>query len=633
MTATSSPKPSKAPQEPAKQQAPHLPSLSSLLRSSDSRSLPLPRRELMNVLPAGESSSSSVTLPPIKASILNSASTICSTPVKRSNSFAGASSPQIYNSDKESVKSEPKAASNTREASFSERSVGKSGTSPGQINTHNILASTRKHKAAEKVMPTTNIWPSEHSENVSFRAGCQHPTQGGFYLPNNTMYYPYSISASPLSSDQQKQNSFVYQSVRPMTFISPPPLQMSSPVAMRVGPSPPSPAPQPGMLPINMRMPIGMSPNTKTPFSVMQTRQTSTPNSSRTSSAVFGMSPETVSSPSVRKRKRQTPVKKYAFISHSPATFLSSEPSIDNARLARRKRRRTSPAELAILQAEFKKGTTPNRARRTEIAARVDMTEKAVQIWFQNRRQALRKHKVVKRMVVEVPKREELDKSILSGQTTARDSITDDGNATVTDSAQTSPATSPSRADRTFISFSNTSSGNVSTMSTSPRNSTILPASPMPMAKSTPTSKSSHESTNLPPKGVFVTPSKIRHPMAASSLFNSNSFNSLGRVRSPKMVHDGSTPLTFRFRTTDFFMMNPSKPNRRRQKPTMKVNLHASKKRHSTVLQDKTNITNNTNKAKTSAGKDKNSKKTRNQKSGLHAGRNSIENAENTARN
>ena len=65
----------------------------------------------------------------------------------------------------------------------------------------------------------------------------------------------------------------------------------------------------------------------------------------------------------------------------------------------------------------------------------------------------------------------------------------------------------------------------------------------------------------------------------------------------------------------------------------MKVNLHASKKRHSTVLQDKTNITNNTNKAKTSAGKDKNSKKTRNQKSGLHAGRNSIENAENTARN
>ncbi|KAH3686779.1 hypothetical protein WICPIJ_002258 [Wickerhamomyces pijperi] len=81
----------------------------------------------------------------------------------------------------------------------------------------------------------------------------------------------------------------------------------------------------------------------------------------------------------------------YAFISHSPSTYPSHEPSIDNHQLARRKRRRTSPLELSILQSEFELGTTPNKARRSDIAARVNMTEKAVQIWFQNRRQTLRR--------------------------------------------------------------------------------------------------------------------------------------------------------------------------------------------------------------------------------------------------
>lgn len=83
--------------------------------------------------------------------------------------------------------------------------------------------------------------------------------------------------------------------------------------------------------------------------------------------------------------------KLYAFISHSPSTYPSQEPSIDNAQLARRKRRRTSPNELQILQDEFLKGQTPNKARRIDIAKRVNMNEKAVQIWFQNKRQTLRK--------------------------------------------------------------------------------------------------------------------------------------------------------------------------------------------------------------------------------------------------
>lgn len=108
---------------------------------------------------------------------------------------------------------------------------------------------------------------------------------------------------------------------------------------------------------------------------------------------------------SLSQSKSSSPIesKAYAFISHSPATFPNQEPSIDNAPLARRKRRRTSPNELSILNKEFEIGSTPNKPRRIEIAKRVSMTEKAVQIWFQNKRQSLRKHTAVEKEVTEIP--------------------------------------------------------------------------------------------------------------------------------------------------------------------------------------------------------------------------------------
>lgn len=107
----------------------------------------------------------------------------------------------------------------------------------------------------------------------------------------------------------------------------------------------------------------------------------------------------------VRKRKASavSPTRDFAFISHSPATYPSQEPSIDNASLARRKRRRTSPNELAILNQEFVAGATPNKLRRIEIAARVNMTEKAIQIWFQNKRQSLRRLRCSDKEVTELP--------------------------------------------------------------------------------------------------------------------------------------------------------------------------------------------------------------------------------------
>lgn len=84
-----------------------------------------------------------------------------------------------------------------------------------------------------------------------------------------------------------------------------------------------------------------------------------------------------------------------AFISHSPSTFPLQDPSIDNAQLARRKRRRTSPGELSILESEFKKCYKPNKLAREQIAGKVGMTEKAVQIWFQNKRQSQRKQQQI----------------------------------------------------------------------------------------------------------------------------------------------------------------------------------------------------------------------------------------------
>ncbi|CCH61350.1 hypothetical protein TBLA_0E02960 [Henningerozyma blattae CBS 6284] len=82
----------------------------------------------------------------------------------------------------------------------------------------------------------------------------------------------------------------------------------------------------------------------------------------------------------------------FAFITHSQETFPKREPKIDNAPLARRKRRRTSTHELNILQNEFQICPTPTKNRRCELAQVCNMSEKAVQIWFQNKRQSVKRH-------------------------------------------------------------------------------------------------------------------------------------------------------------------------------------------------------------------------------------------------
>ncbi|KAH8806741.1 Homeodomain-like protein [Flagelloscypha sp. PMI_526] len=49
-------------------------------------------------------------------------------------------------------------------------------------------------------------------------------------------------------------------------------------------------------------------------------------------------------------------------------------------------RKRTTAAQLKVLEGIFKTDTKPSAALRTQLAAQLDMTPRGVQVWFQNRR-------------------------------------------------------------------------------------------------------------------------------------------------------------------------------------------------------------------------------------------------------
>lgn len=153
------------------------------------------------------------------------------------------------------------------------------------------------------------------------------------------------------------------------------------------------------------------STNSKPPISVktdsVESRQSAASksfNTSMESDAEITSPNDSMARPlSKRRTSAISPTRDFAFISHSPATYPSQEPSIDNASLARRKRRRTSPNELAVLNQEFVNGQTPDKERRVSIAKKVNMTEKAVQIWFQNKRQSLRRLKSSEKEITVLP--------------------------------------------------------------------------------------------------------------------------------------------------------------------------------------------------------------------------------------
>ncbi|RDW86495.1 homeobox domain-containing protein [Aspergillus mulundensis] len=101
------------------------------------------------------------------------------------------------------------------------------------------------------------------------------------------------------------------------------------------------------------------------------------------SAVTFSSSP-----PSTQTSDSTTASSSYAFLVHSQKTLTQNlPPRVDNKLLARQKRRRTSPEDYAILEAEYQRNSKPDKTTRANIVSRVSLGEKEVQIWFQNRRQ------------------------------------------------------------------------------------------------------------------------------------------------------------------------------------------------------------------------------------------------------
>lgn len=61
-------------------------------------------------------------------------------------------------------------------------------------------------------------------------------------------------------------------------------------------------------------------------------------------------------------------------------------PSFDRDISPPRKRTRTSPEQLAVLEKEFRTNPSPNNRVREQLAHQLCMPERSIQIWFQNRR-------------------------------------------------------------------------------------------------------------------------------------------------------------------------------------------------------------------------------------------------------
>ncbi|KAH9809372.1 Homeodomain-like protein, partial [Melampsora americana] len=54
-------------------------------------------------------------------------------------------------------------------------------------------------------------------------------------------------------------------------------------------------------------------------------------------------------------------------------------------------RRRTTPAQLNVLEAQFESNSKPDVVLRKQLAEQLDMTPREVQVWFQNRRAKTKK--------------------------------------------------------------------------------------------------------------------------------------------------------------------------------------------------------------------------------------------------
>ncbi|KAI9096917.1 hypothetical protein DFS34DRAFT_686072 [Phlyctochytrium arcticum] len=82
-----------------------------------------------------------------------------------------------------------------------------------------------------------------------------------------------------------------------------------------------------------------------------------------------------------------THFRKLNWVNSSPQHFSTDDASI----LGKKRRRRTTASELGILENHFLKNPLPNAYDRELLARETGMTTRSVQVWFQNKRQSLKK--------------------------------------------------------------------------------------------------------------------------------------------------------------------------------------------------------------------------------------------------
>ncbi|CDK24806.1 unnamed protein product [Kuraishia capsulata CBS 1993] len=286
------------------------------------------------------------------------------------------------------------------------------------------------------------------------------------------------------------------------------------------------------------------------------------------------------SSPATGNKLLQTAEKKkqsFSFISHSPATFPIQDSNSEDGSTGRRKRRRTSPAELAMLKSEYEIGNTPNKARRTEIATRLGMTEKAVQIWFQNRRQSMRrKSHNDPDIVVEIPEIPAASAAAPSSSTTFQMSHTPRIEvASPTTSPEKSEESSPIRVTR--IDDSPSSSFYGQTPQTMQHSSSPDRHASFKVTGVTHTlNLSSPNVPMMPPRATWA-PSMITTPSRSKH----ENPNNVTPVRSsyPSSSAQGST-MTFRLgnstKKTAGLLTPLESTTRKNKRPTWKVNASAA---------------------------------------------------------
>ncbi|KAJ3292354.1 hypothetical protein HDU79_001497 [Rhizoclosmatium sp. JEL0117] len=102
-----------------------------------------------------------------------------------------------------------------------------------------------------------------------------------------------------------------------------------------------------------------------------------------------------LSTPSTASPKSSTSTNPITSTTTNPSSPYPSSPSTPSSSSSKKPRFRATPTELAFLLKIFESNPFPSTKFRAQIAAKLNLTERQVMFWFQNRRSSLRLNGVV----------------------------------------------------------------------------------------------------------------------------------------------------------------------------------------------------------------------------------------------